>query len=326
MDIWGKWVNSIKITMLILAITLSSVGFAAAQVTTEPDCPTEEACELWEEFKEKYGTNWLIKWHEYIDAPRLLEGYYYLGRNITNKDDAEIVSRTFIENNKDFLKIDVSELKLSRVYEDWNSFDPEYQQYYKGVPVEQGRVRTIVYKDDSIGYLSNHFYPNISISTTPKITEDEAISIAKDYFTTRNPGVEASLVILPSDYIELGKVEKSDTLRYYLAWKVKFHEKTIYVDAENGDVLFEYENLRIEIDEGVVEDVNKSSEVNISGPENESYNKSLQTDTNLIQKPEINKSAPQETPLFTGKRIAIFGVILVAVLSAVLFLKRGGKS
>ncbi len=316
--------KNLKAIMCVLAVTshigfVTSVGFA--QIT---EIPSKETLESWKEFKEKYGQNWLIKWRNYIDAPAVIHGYYSLGRNVTDKGDAENISWAFIEDNKDLFKIDLSSLKLSRVQGDWNEFQSWYSQYYNDIPVELGIVRVSIRKDGVINYLSNHFYPDISISTTPVISKNESIAIAKDYFTSRNPGVDVSLVILPSDYIELGKVEKSDTLRYYLTWKVKFHEKTIYVDAKSGDVIFEYGNIVISAGDAEPASEANASESIVDDEQNGEHDKPLQTGTTLTPKPKADKSVPQETPRSTGKRIAIFAVIL-AGLSIVLILWRWRK-
>ncbi|MEE8402055.1 MAG: hypothetical protein V3R86_07885, partial [Candidatus Hydrothermarchaeaceae archaeon] len=81
-----------KIAVLVLAICLFSMSFAVAQVEndtkkniTKPPpterpregCPSEEACELWEEFKERYGENWQVKWSKYTGAPEKIYGYHY---------------------------------------------------------------------------------------------------------------------------------------------------------------------------------------------------------------------------------------------------------
>jgi len=316
--------------------------------------PSNETLRLFEEFKAKYGTPFEIKWHKYIDSPSVLHGFFPTRENITNKDEAAETIKKFIEENKVLFKINTSELKLSGIVEDWESYDVYYQQYYQDVPIERARVSMLIQKSGEITSIGNSFYPNISIPTTPIISKDEAIVIAKNYYASRHPGVEPSLVILSSDYIELGKVNKSDTLRYYLAWKVWFDEKTIYVDAENGNILMVADNHMVSIPESSVDNANITTEVNatkskadieqnesynitptenLTQPsevnetsalqkskdiqQNESYTNSPQTDINFTQKFDINK-----IPLYVGLSV----MILIVLFTIALFLKRGGKS
>jgi Zn-dependent metalloprotease len=199
-------------------------------------------------------SNWIHSYsNRYIDAPDYIHGYYYFGREIKSEDDVTNVSWEFIEDNKALLKINQTDLGLSDVDSDWNSYTTVYYQNFNGIPIVRGRVVVSIRKDGYLRTISNRFYPDITISTTPQVTEDEAIEIAKHYFPPRNPGIDVSLVILPSDYIEWGSQEKSDALTLYLAWKVKFHLKTIYVDAETGNVLFVDSNIMASNDEGIPE-------------------------------------------------------------------------
>jgi len=343
-----------------------SVLIVLPQLISASTFPSNETLQQWGEFKAKYGEKWdIVRWRDYVDALAVLHGYYSFGKSITSGEEAENISRAFIEDNKALFKIDLSKLKLSRIYEDGSDFSVTYYQYYNDIPVEDARVTVSIRKDGMRVTFSNFFYPDINISTTPTISKDEAITKAKNYFATRNSGVEASLVIIPTDRIELGKLNKSPTLRYHLAWKVKFHEKTIYVDAYNGNILMEAENLMIEVGESVSSDINKTSQINITESkiditQNESYNLTVtknltqfsganetsilylgedieqnksyyaspQTVANLTtQKSEINKIPTLEkNSLVTGKTLAVFVAILVAVLAVLLFLRRGGKS
>jgi len=89
------------------------------------------------EFKQKYGEKWnVVTWREYVDAPHGIYGFYSLGRNATSKEDAENISRAFIEDNKALFKIDLSKLKLSRIYEDGSDFSVTYYHYHDDFPVE----------------------------------------------------------------------------------------------------------------------------------------------------------------------------------------------
>ena len=250
----GKAVN----ILVILIISLSIISSASAQgendtkekvVKTPPpekkDCPSEEACKLWEEFKEKYGKNWRVRWHESTGTPRMIFGYHYpMGMgNASNADKAKEIAWKFISDNKDFLKVDLSQLELTRVVEGNLDWGVDYKQLYNEIPVKGGRVGITVSKEGEILVAGSYFYPNISVSTTPEISRDEAIDIAKEKMNVISPVVQnVSLVIFPH--------ESDDTITYHLTWNVRLFSleplqgKAYAVDAITGDIIKEGDWLR----------------------------------------------------------------------------------
>lgn len=239
----SKRMKNIKIAMLVLVVFLSSFSFAAAQVENDTkekvvktppspkkECPSDEACELWEEFKAKYGSNWTVKWHGDRDSPRALYGFYNMGRGVLNSEDgAEQVALEFISSNKKLFKLNIGDLKVKRVMRDnkIGIFNVEYQQYYKGIPVYRGEVGVTLSNKSEIASLGNNFYPGINISTTPKITKEEAVEIAQSELKQALKG-ETSLYIYP----EIG-----NKLESYLAWKVPLYFSDVFVDASSGEIL-----------------------------------------------------------------------------------------
>lgn len=107
-----------------------------------------------------------------------------------------------------------------------------FNQLYKGIPVDGGLFRVIVYKDGTPKSVSGIFYSNINIETGSFITSEEG---------------QRNLSIPPSD------ISKSELVIYinqneiaYLSWKYsisshkwsnQLDEKVIFVDAKNGDIL-----------------------------------------------------------------------------------------
>ena len=218
-------------------------------------CPTEEACKLWEEFREKYNITYaIVKWHKDVPRIAVLDMYLKLNKEVTSKDEAELVARSFLEENKDLFKLDFRELRLWRVLEDYNSFDVYYQQYYQNLTVEGARVSVLIHKEGVISVIGNGFEPNITISTAPNITREEAVEIAKKSYSPMAPNLSTAknypvveLVVLPQRYIELYSLQNSEEPKQYLAWKVKFLEETIYVDAHTGEILHRRGNIAIEV-------------------------------------------------------------------------------
>ncbi len=217
-------------------------------------CPSEEACKLWEEFRERYNITYaIVKWHKDVPRIAVLDMYLKLDKEVTSKDEAELVARSFLEENKDLFKLDFRELRLWRVLEDYNSFDVYYQQYYQNLTVEGARVSVLIHKEGVISVIGNGFEPNITISTTPTVSKEEAVEIAKKSYSPMAPNLSTAknypvveLVVLPQRYIEM-KLQSSEEPKQYLAWKVKFLEETIYVDAHTGKILHRRGNIAIEV-------------------------------------------------------------------------------
>jgi hypothetical protein len=229
---------ALNLCMLLLAIPAQSLA-AEENVTKQPppgepneDCPTVEACKLWEEFKAKYGERWTIKWHGDRNIPRRISGKYQLDREIKTKGDAEAVASGIIEGSKDLIGIDeddVSDLKLRRVLEDKWTFIPEFDQYYKGVPVYGGEVRVILSKNNTFEGMTNNFYPGIDISTEPKISRSEAVRIAEDEIRGYRRVESVELYILPR--------AKGWRLDYLLTWRTYFKGAFFFIDAESGEIV-----------------------------------------------------------------------------------------
>ncbi len=125
--------------------------------------------------------------------------------------------------------IPASNLELRRADKDAEFRYQFYDQYYNGIPVYGGKIG-FIYKNNELIYENDNFYKDINVNTKPLVMEKSAKKIAgmqvKD-----NTELQASLVILPH-----GRY-------YYLAYEVVYPEKTIFVDAVKGGVLYELSNI-----------------------------------------------------------------------------------
>ncbi len=127
-------IKSVRVAMLILIIGSGVTGFAQSS-----EIPSNETLVQWEMFKEEYGAGWQVKWHSDRNVPKKIFGSVYQTdvTEIKDKVTAESIVKSFLVDNKALLKINPSELKLSRVRDGWNV---EYQQYYNDIPVYGSRV------------------------------------------------------------------------------------------------------------------------------------------------------------------------------------------
>ena len=232
-----KRIVGIFIILMLVGVVVAQENITKPEPAEEwlkKDCPSEEACKLWEEFKAKYQSNysWQVKWYGNRNSPHWIDGFYLLRRDIKNRDEAEAIAIDIITDSKDLLKIrDVSDLKLRRTMEDKWTFIPEYDQYYKGIPVYGGEVRVILNKNNVFSGITNTFYPDINISTTPTITREEAVEIVNE-ITSRNLIVDKNvdrLYILPKT--------EDGSLNYYLTWRIPTSDAIYFISAEDGSLL-----------------------------------------------------------------------------------------
>ncbi len=188
-------------------------------------------------FKTKYGPNWTVKWHGDRNIPRRISGKHDLGRVIKDKDDAEAVAKEIITDSKDLLGIDdIADLKLKRVYEDKFGFIIEYEQLYKGIPVYRGEVRITLGKNIFEG-IGNNFYPDINISTTPKITREEAVRVAVQN-TKLNLTANQTSEITNSTYLYIVPISNENKTVYHLTWRVTFKGAYFFIDAYDGKIVY----------------------------------------------------------------------------------------
>jgi len=102
-----------------------------------------------------------------------------------------------------------------------------YDQYYQGIPVYGGKIG-FVYKNNELVYENNNLYKNININIEPILDKKAAIRSAD---MSKQDILADNLVILPKDRY------------YYLAYKFDTYEKTFFVDAVKGRVIYELDNI-----------------------------------------------------------------------------------
>lgn len=132
----------------------------------------------------------------------------------------------------------------------------KYNQTYKGIKVF-GAVYTINEKENFIVSASGKFVPNLSIDINPTISKETAIQKAKEQLQIgicrwENPEAEARLkkqkndpnaTYYPKPVLEIIS-RNGDNINYRLAWKLNIsglsmdRAWTVYMDAENGELLY----------------------------------------------------------------------------------------
>ncbi|MDQ7771929.1 MAG: FlgD immunoglobulin-like domain containing protein [Elusimicrobiales bacterium] len=153
---------------------------------------------------------------------------------------AEAAAAAFLDENREMLSVDRSELRLahSRTYAGITHL--QYEQVHKGLPVEFAYVRVHLTADGRVTGYQAKYEPAINISLSPSLSAEAAKSaVLSDLgYPARS---EAKLVIFPDEF--------NGGLK--LAWKIRARGGALgsgiwiyYVDAHDGSVLFRYDDLR----------------------------------------------------------------------------------
>lgn len=160
------------------------------------------------------------------------------------KENIDPIFKEFLSENKDLLKVEPENLKLSRAKKVKSQWYAKYHQYYKGIPVHNATVTIESTEDGKIKSYASNYQPDIDAPTKPAITVEKAVETAKaTYARITNQTLkekEASLIIYPQ--------ETEDKINYHLAWKFLLAgdqpdpeiEKYFVVDAQTGKIIKEY--------------------------------------------------------------------------------------
>jgi len=90
----------------------------------------------WQDFTNKYGKKWGVRWNSETKAPTKLIGSSIkssdFGVSVVTKENIDNLARNFIRTNKALLKVENSNLRVSKKQESENLNIISYQQYYLG--------------------------------------------------------------------------------------------------------------------------------------------------------------------------------------------------
>lgn len=151
----------------------------------------------------------------------------------------EAVAEAFFRSNESLLGIDFASLKLERKLAAGGITHFLYTQTHNGLPVEFARIKLHVADGEAAG-LDNGWIAGITAGSAPSLTEPQAaLAAAADLGASALPD-NGRLVYLP--------VYATGETR--LAWHFRVSKLkalwNYYIDAQNGAVLFRYNDLRFQ--------------------------------------------------------------------------------
>lgn len=219
----------------IYELVCGSQGKETIRKAGMPDIPAEFYDE-WQEFSKKYYSEGDIYKTIYWDYNRNIPTYIGLGMYDSEPtNDYETRAKEFLLENKQLFRIDVENLKLSKIKDNKGSTTlVNFVQIYKNIPVFQSYVKLIFYNADGrISSIASNYYPNINIEANPSISKNEAINIA-----IKESGLDKSKVEASGELITY-TINNKSTLAYSI--RVSSTEgvfaKTYFIDAQDGEIL-----------------------------------------------------------------------------------------
>lgn len=181
-----------------------------------------------------------------------------IGKNI--KTDSTIIADQFIRDygQKFGLQNSLKEAYLVNKQKDELGMEHIlYNQLYQGVPVFGGQMIVHVNKDLSVGSASSGIVPEISLDTSPNISQNEAIGRAREYWK-KQFNLETAEVLKADLYIfNKSKVINTTDKKNYLAWEIEFFRQDparhefYFIDAMAGGLVYQITGLQTAIDRHV---------------------------------------------------------------------------
>jgi hypothetical protein len=170
-----------------------------------------------------------------------------LGEASITESNVEEVARAFIREMRGVFRADDEDLRLLRATSRCGKWFVVFDRYHDGIRVWDARVDLRFTEDGRVFLIGADSYPRIDISTDPGLASDYAVEALIRATNSEHAGAEVKtreLVIFPR-----GRGRRKE---FALAWHVAVwtedplaHYESL-VDAETGEVLLLYDDVRYE--------------------------------------------------------------------------------
>ncbi len=206
----------------------------ADSIRAVKNAPSAKSRAAFSKFAAKQGSGWKVRYSAATGLPEALTG----GRTARYSGAPEQAAVSFLQDNKDLLNVSTESLRLALKKSFLGVTHVQYQQYYKGIPVEFSYARVHVTSAGSVTGYQGRFDPSIDVNTVPAVGAAAAKAAAMSHLGEQINFPKSELVIYPD--------ETSGSMK--LAWKLRGRSASglwvYYVDAADGAVLFRYDDLR----------------------------------------------------------------------------------
>lgn len=172
----------------------------------------------------------------------------FIKGRLSKSSDKEpaVIARGFLDEYAGLLDLQDGldeSLEVSHIETDRQGFSHVYfAQSINGIPVFEGATQVHIDAGGAVVAYKDHRLARVDISLEPRITEQDAISIALG-----DSGSDTEQIAENSALLELFR---GDSRKLHLAWRVKWLAKNDLapsfhmIDAHSGEVLFKYTHMR----------------------------------------------------------------------------------
>lgn len=166
------------------------------------------------------------------------------GNVAVTEQNAESTFKQFLREHQDVFEIEPDDLRLVSAQKINHRWYLKYNQYYKGIPVQNATVGLDASEDGHVSSYAASYYPQINLPSEPSVSlEDAANTALATYSSSDRPQLsrqDDALIIYPE------KIE--DQIIYHLAWKFLIApaepdpelEQYFIVDALDGRIIRSY--------------------------------------------------------------------------------------
>ncbi len=215
--------------------------------------PTQASGIKWSAFLAGNGDEWRAAWNPVTDTPHRVYGKGIRLTDQVSPANVEGLVQAFVEDKADLLGVDMERLRLVRQEKHGARWYTNYQQVYNGLDVVGGKVHVRLRENGKVTVFGSDFFQDLAISTTPALSDAEAILRAKTdtEFDSRSDEVLSSrLVVFPE--------VRGDHALYRLAYEVRVRVADgpaiwrLYIDANDGTTLSRSNEIYYDTIDGTV--------------------------------------------------------------------------
>jgi len=166
----------------------------------------------------------------------------YQRENLTLHTIKELSSQ-FFSVYRNILKINPSHMSMQKANTDGKMWFVSYRQTVDNIPVWGTEIGYTINQAGDIVVLGADAYQNVKVSTTPGISKDAALNVAKEAFA-----IDSTRIVDPGT-LTIYPVVTNRNVTYNLTWKVALSSRhplkeiVYFVDAITGGIVDQFSNL-----------------------------------------------------------------------------------
>lgn len=224
-----------KLILMLFFVLLSTILFAQPNIVSMKD---SRGNDIKVEMDVNKGTA-----HRIYNLKTNINDYKFNPSNFSEMYINEL-SQAIFSDYKDILNINPASYKLNKANNVEGVWFISYEQIIQNIPIYNTELGYTINKKGDIVTLGGNFYSDVSVNTTPNISIENAVQIAKKSFKITNCEEKKAVKLL------VYPVEDDNKIKLYLAWKIilastkPLKQEIIFVSAENGEIIDSFNNMR----------------------------------------------------------------------------------